>query len=218
MEHNQDTAPRFQTDELLESSAILTRFLPVPVRSGSHSPVPLRLLRRSRFVRHQLQRRLASPGCRDRLGHRHAIGENVDIRGWTTGISASACVRARNRGMAGIADVADADGRATSSSAMRSATRRCGARQGHSGRAHASHPACRATAIARTLVWSWRSTRDKARLRQPGSSFRRLRRQSLRRGNLAELALERLVDFLGEIGIELAELGRLRRRSSRRSS
>jgi hypothetical protein len=51
---------------------------------------------------------------------------------------------------------------------------------------------------------------DKARLYQPGLVIPPLAPTSLRRDNLAELALERLVDFPREVRIELAELGGFR--------
>src|SRR3954471_8608921 len=51
---------------------------------------------------------------------------------------------------------------------------------------------------------------DKARLYQPGLVIPPLAPTSLRRDNLAELALERLVDFPREVRIELTKLGSFR--------
>ena len=51
---------------------------------------------------------------------------------------------------------------------------------------------------------------DKARLYQPGLVIPPLAPTSLRRDNLAELALERLVDFAREVRIKLAKLGSFR--------
>src|SRR5262245_62528737 len=77
-------------------------------------------------------------------------------------------------------------------------------------------PACRAAVIFWRRLITSRASKFRAKTK-PGSCGRALHRRRsdalLHRGDFPELALERLVGLPGEVGIKLAELGRLRHKA-----